>query len=125
MQTQKVISGLGRLVVGLNKYDVDTDRFFHYLAKDGLANNVVYGILEDGSGNLWISTNQGISKFDPQKEIFKNYDSNDGLQSNEFNAGAFFRSSSGEMFFGGINGFNRFFPKKIQDDRQIPAIVFY
>jgi ligand-binding sensor domain-containing protein len=63
--------------------------------------------------NLWISTNKGISRFTPQNGIFRNYDINDGLQSNEFNTGAYYRSKSGELFLEGIKGFNYFFPFQI------------
>ena len=108
---------------GLNKYDAQTGHFNHYREKDGLPNDVVYGIVEDESGELWLSTNQGISRFNPTQETFRNYDVNDGLQSNEFNSSAYFQSTKGELFFGGINGFNRFFPNDIKDDKQIPPIV--
>jgi len=84
---------------------------------------VIYGILEDDHGNLWLSTNRGLSKFDPQTETFKNYDVKDGLQSNEFNQGAYHKSSSGEMFFGGINGFNAFYPDRIKENSYIPPVV--
>ncbi len=97
--------------------------FIHYREKDGLPNNVVLGILEDDRGSLWLSTNKGISRFDPQKETFKNYDLRDGLQSNEFNRNAYFKGKSGEMFFGGINGFNIFHPDHIRENPYIPEIV--
>jgi ligand-binding sensor domain-containing protein len=102
---------VGTGTAGLNKFDRATETFTHYREKDGLPNDVVYGILEDAHGNLWLSTNKGIAKFNPQTEQFRNYDVSDGLQSNEFNIGAYFKSKNGEMFFGGINGFNAFYPK--------------
>ena len=108
---------------GLNRYDADTDHFNHYKEKDGLPNDVVYGIVEDKSGWLWLSTNRGIAHFNPVTERFKNYDSTDGLQSNEFNTGSYFQNTSGELFFGGINGFNRFFPENIKLDNHPPAVV--
>jgi AraC-like DNA-binding protein len=94
-----------------------------YREKDGLPNNVIVGILEDDQGNLWISTKKGISKFNPGTGQFTNYDGRDGLQSDEFNRGAFFKSKSGEMFFGGNNGFNIFNPDKIKGNSYIPPIV--
>lgn len=108
---------------GLNKFHRDKDTFTVYTEKDGLPNNSVYGILEDKVGYLWLSTNKGISRFDPRTGHFKNYDVSDGLQSNEFDAWAFLRSSNGEMFFGGINGLNSFYPSKIRDSSYIPHIV--
>ncbi len=108
---------------GLNAFDRSAHRFTHYTEKDGLPNDVIYGMLEDASGNLWISTNKGISKFNPKTARFRNYAVSDGLQSNEFNGGAYYKSQSGEMFFGGINGFNAFYPDQIEDNPHVPAVV--
>ncbi|NQZ10669.1 MAG: hypothetical protein HRT35_26255 [Algicola sp.] len=109
---------------GLNKFDKHNHRFKHYREKHGLANDSIYGIAEDQQGLLWISTNQGISVFDPVAETFKNYDVFDGLQSNEFNLNAHFKSTKGELFFGGINGFNRFMPADLKEEVTEPALVF-
>jgi ligand-binding sensor domain-containing protein/signal transduction histidine kinase len=98
---------------GLNKFNIKEGKFYSYTTRDGLPNNVIYGILEDNYGNLWLSTNKGISKFNPYSETFCNYDITDGLQSNEFNLGAYFKNEKGELLFGGINGFNSFNPKDI------------
>lgn len=109
---------------GLNRFDIQKNIFTHFTEKDGLPNNVVYGILPDKSGNLWLSTNKGLSCFNPANKIFRNYDSRDGLQSNEFNTGASFISKKVEMFFGGIKGMNYFYPEKIVDNPNKPSIVF-
>jgi signal transduction histidine kinase/WD40 repeat protein/streptogramin lyase/GTPase SAR1 family protein len=115
---------LGTSGGGLNQMiDREKGTFRYFREQDGLPSNVINGILEDNQGNLWISTNKGISTFDPKRHIFKNYDVDDGLQSNEFNSGAYFKSRSGEMFFGGINGFNSFFPEFIQGSPLIPPVV--
>ncbi|MFT4924107.1 MAG: signal transduction histidine kinase/ligand-binding sensor domain-containing protein [Phenylobacterium sp.] len=108
---------------GLNKFDPATSTFVRYGEKEGLPNDYIYGILEGQRGHLWLSTNNGLSRFDPVTEVFKNYDANDGLQSNEFNGGAYYKAANGELFFGGINGFNRFFPDNIADDKQVPRVV--
>jgi ligand-binding sensor domain-containing protein/signal transduction histidine kinase len=108
---------------GLNRFNSETGTFTRYREQDGLANDVVYGILEDSQGRLWLSTNRGLSRFDPQTETFRNYDASDGLQSNEFNGGAYFQSQGGEMFFGGINGFNAFFPEQVKENLQTPPVV--
>ncbi len=121
-QDQEGVLWIGTLG-GLDKLDGETETFTHYREKDGLPNDVVYGILEDDHGNLWLSTNRGLSRFDPQTETFTNYDVGDGLQSNEFNQGAYYRSSSGEMFFGGINGFNAFYPDRIKENFYVPPVV--
>jgi diguanylate cyclase (GGDEF)-like protein len=111
-------------VNGLNRLDQQTGQFRRFTDKEGLPNNVVYRIEEDNDGLLWLSTNQGLARFNPKTEHFKNYNVGDGLQSNEFNGGASFKSKEGELFFGGINGFNRFFPDKISDNKQKPVVVF-
>ncbi len=108
---------------GLSQFNRQTGTFTNYREKQGLPNNFIYGIHEDNSGFLWLSTNHGLSRFNRQNKTFKNYDVNDGLQSNEFNTNAHFQSNSGELFFGGINGFNRFYPEDIIDNKQIPSVV--
>ncbi|NIM13447.1 MAG: SpoIIE family protein phosphatase [Candidatus Aminicenantes bacterium] len=113
----------GTIGGGLNRFDPVKKTFKHYNETHGLSNNVIYGILADKTGRLWISTNKGLSRFNPGKGEFRNYDVHDGLQSNEFNGRAYYKSSSGEMFFGGVNGFNAFFPEKIKDNPFIPPIV--
>ena len=108
---------------GLNHFRRDTGIFERFTEKDGLANDAIYGILSDENDHLWLSTNKGISKFHIPTKTFKNYDVNDGLQSDEFNGGAFCKTISGEMYFGGINGYNKFFPDDIEENTYIPPIV--
>ena len=108
---------------GLCAFDRRSERFRRYTEADGLANNVVYGILEDASFDLWMSTNRGLSRFSPKTGTFKNYDISNGLQSNEFNGGAYFRAADGEFFFGGINGYNSFWPEHIVDNSGVPAVA--
>ncbi len=85
--------------------------FLSYTEADGLPNSVVYAIQPDSGGRLWLSTNKGLSLFDPAALSFTNFDARDGLQANEFNFGASYRSSTGKLYFGGINGFNAFLPE--------------
>jgi signal transduction histidine kinase/ligand-binding sensor domain-containing protein len=108
---------------GLDRFDPATERFAHYREKDGLANETVYCTVQDGQGHLWVSTNKGLSRFDPQSETFANYDVSDGLQSNEFNGNACLVGDGGEMFFGGIDGFNTFYPDRFQDNPIVPPVV--
>jgi len=108
---------------GLNLYDRETDTFIHYTEKNGLPNNVIYGIVEDDSGYLWLSTNFGLSRFNPETETFRNYTASDGLQSNEFNMGAFARSADGTLYFGGVNGMNVFDPANIKDSAYAPPVL--
>lgn len=108
---------------GLNRFDRPLQTFRHYREKDGLPNDVIYGILEDDTGHLWMSTNRGLSAFDPAAKVFSNYDVRDGLQSNEFNVGAYCKTKDGEMFFGGVNGFNGFYPHMVEKNDFIPPVV--
>ncbi|AOW77722.1 hypothetical protein A3Q34_13205 [Colwellia sp. PAMC 20917] len=108
---------------GLNKFDPLTENFTHYKEKHGLASTAIYGILEDEQGHLWLSTTNGLSRFNPETENFKNYDVTDGLQSKEFATLSYYKSKSGEFFFGGVNGYNHFYPQDIKDDTRLPNIV--
>lgn len=117
---------------GLNLFDPKTEAFTRYTEKDGLPNDAIFGILEDAKGHLWLSTNKGLSRFTPPMVspreaghggVFRNYDIADGLQSNEFNQGAFWQARDGYMFFGGINGFNSFHPDSIKENRNVPSLV--
>ncbi|HSG44383.1 MAG TPA: two-component regulator propeller domain-containing protein, partial [Anaerolineales bacterium] len=108
---------------GLNLYHPETDSFSYFLEKDGLPNGVVYGILEDGLGYLWLSTNFGVSRFDPETSTFRNFDAGDGLQSNEFNSGAYAKGRDGEFYFGGINGLTIFHPLSINENPYLPQVA--
>jgi signal transduction histidine kinase/streptogramin lyase len=111
---------------GLNRYDPAEDRWRSYRTSDGLPNSFIYGLLMDQHQNLWISTNKGISRMetrDPEHPRFRNYTTDDGLQSYEFNTNVYFQTPQGEMFFGGVNGFNAFFPDSVEDHRYVPPAV--
>jgi signal transduction histidine kinase/ligand-binding sensor domain-containing protein/DNA-binding response OmpR family regulator len=84
-----------------------------YTTDEGLCSNSILTILEDAAGNLWMSTFNGIAKFNPQNKTFKNYYQGDGLQSNQFNYHAALKLRSGEFAFGGIKGFSLFRPESI------------
>lgn len=105
---------LGTHGAGLIKVAAISNELTIYNVENGLPNNVVYGILEDMKNNLWLSTNKGLSRFTPSTNIFNSFTEKDGLMSDEFNSGAYFLSSSGEMFFGGIFGFNYFKPELLK-----------
>lgn len=108
---------------GLNRMDLATGKCIVYRTKDGLPNDVIYGILPDDEGNLWMSTNKGLSCFNPVKQTFRNFDYKDGLQSNEFNRRSYYRTKDGCLFFGGVKGFNYFFPAEIGKNQAVPKVV--
>lgn len=108
---------------GLNRMDQRLLKIRGYRQKDGLPSEVVYGILSDDKGLLWLSTNKGLCRFDPSTEEFKVFTLSDGLQSNEFNSGAYFKSTEGQMFFGGIDGLTAFWPHKVREDTRPPIVA--
>ena len=107
---------------GLNLFDARTETFTALHVKDGLPNDVIYGIQEDTRGYLWLSTNKGLTKFDPAKGTFRNYDGADGLQGNSYNRMSAFMNDKGEIFFGGLNGFNIFHSDSIADNPVVPEV---
>ena len=109
---------------GINILNLSTDKFNHYTEKDGLINNTIYGILVDKNNGIWMSTNAGISKLSIEDATFKNFTITDGLQSNEFNGRACFKSKDGNMYFGGINGFNVFNSQDIELSTFEPKVIF-
>lgn len=108
---------------GLNLLNRQTDEFTYFTELDGLVDNFIYDILEDKNGNLWLSSNNGISKFNINDKRFINYSIQDGIQSNEFNLYAAFTSKAGKMHFGGMNGFNAFYPSTIEKNMLVPEII--
>jgi ligand-binding sensor domain-containing protein/signal transduction histidine kinase len=109
---------------GLDRLDRKTGRFSHFSEVNGLPNNVIYGILEDGQGDLWLSTNKGLSRFNPHAGDSHNYGVQDGLQGDEFNKGAYTKAKDGELFFGGYNGISAFYPEQIGENRFVPPVTF-
>lgn len=127
-QDRSGILWIGTNSGGINRYhpgpEADSPGTFTcYRQKDGLPGDVVIGILEDERGNLWLSTTKGLSRFNPKTASFKNFDRRDGLQGDEFNRGAYFKSRGGEMMFGGINGFNIVHPGRLRENPHVPTIA--
>ncbi len=108
---------------GLNKLELKTNTFTNYLERHGLPNNTIFAILSDNQGNLWLSTVNGLSKFNPRDEYFQNFTKEDGLQENEFYWGAAFKDATGKLYFGGTNGLTAFVPEEIIANQNIPNIV--
>jgi signal transduction histidine kinase/ligand-binding sensor domain-containing protein/DNA-binding response OmpR family regulator len=107
---------------GLNKFDPATETFTKILKSDGLPDNSIKSMIDDGYGNIWIATNKGLCKYTPDKMLFRNYDSKDGLYSDLFSFGAILQSAQGEIFLGSYNGFNYFNPQNIKDNPHVPPV---
>ncbi|MBK7632459.1 MAG: hypothetical protein IPJ23_17495 [Ignavibacteriales bacterium] len=114
---------LGSYGGSLTSFDRTTGKFKRYSFTEGLTSGVVYGILEDSSNNLWISSDNGIFRLNLKTKEINRYDIQDGLQSLEFSGGAYLKDISGIMYFGGISGYNYFDPNSIKPNKYIPPIV--
>jgi ligand-binding sensor domain-containing protein len=111
---------------GLNRFDISTEKFEQFYETDGLPQSYITGVLGDDHGFLWLSSNKGLTRFAPNAAVemrSRNYGLKDGLQGLDFHFGSYYRAASGEMFFGGVNGFNRFFPHQVQDSPFVPPVV--
>jgi len=106
---------LSTLGGGLAHFDIATGKSRIYTTADGLSNNTCYGMLKDKKGNLWISTNHGISRFNPKTEQFRTFGPSDGLKIDEFNSDNTYLAPDGEMYFGGMGGVVSFYPDSIGD----------
>jgi signal transduction histidine kinase/ligand-binding sensor domain-containing protein/CheY-like chemotaxis protein len=104
---------------GLNQYQAKTNNFKRYTENHGLSNNLVYSIIEDDNRHLWLSTANGLSRFNPETGEFKNY-----LSGFEFSDDAFFKSESGRIYMGGINGFYVFHPDSINHSASPPPVSY-
>ena len=110
---------------GLNRYFEQKDTFKVYSSENlGFANDFIYCILEDKDQNLWLSTNKGLIRFNPNQLTAVNYHYEDGLQSYEFNIGAAYKKDDGEMFFGGVEGLNAFYPDSVKVNQYAPSAIF-
>ncbi len=115
---------LGTEGAGLLLFDEKTGKIVsNYIEEDGLCNNSILNILEDNHGGLWLSTFHGLSRFDPATNQFRNFFSQDGLQSNQYEYNAALRLRSGELAFGGISGFTIFNPDSLEVDPTMPPLL--
>jgi two-component system, sensor histidine kinase ChiS len=116
---------IGTRGAGLMYFDRESDRPLPFATIDnGLPSNVIHAIVEDDHGHLWLSTNNGITRLDTETLEFTNYSIEQGLGQREFNPGAGFKDKTGYIYFGGVNGFNRFHPDSLrQDYRTYPVIL--
>ena len=114
------IATLGELIC----YHPETGKADYLNEKDGFANTFFYAALPGNDHNIWVSSNQGLASYNPKHKTVKNYTVLDGLQSNEFNTGAFYKLKDGRLAFGGLNGLNLFDPTAIRENPNLPKIAF-
>lgn len=115
---------LGTVDKGLVHFDKKADRFSYIQKDDGLSGNMINGILEDDQHNLWVSTNNGITRINLRDTNFTTYDIEDGLVSNEFSLGSYIKTRSGNFLFGSDNGFIMFNPDSILKNPEKPIMLF-
>ncbi len=113
---------------GLNRWEKEDRlagraKFKHYQLENGLPSSTVNGVLEDFSGNIWISTNKGVSRLNPENDEFENFNLASELHFNEFNLGVALRARSGQLFFGGLKGISTFKPENIAKNPHVPPVV--
>ncbi|MBZ0110875.1 MAG: hypothetical protein K8J08_00300, partial [Thermoanaerobaculia bacterium] len=108
---------------GLDRFDPETKTFSHFGRRHGFPSSAVHAIESDGLGRLWISSNEGLWSFDPATGRVLTFDTIDGLQGRIFSPGASFRSPKGFLYFGGLNGLNRFLPEDLEIDQRPPEVV--
>jgi ligand-binding sensor domain-containing protein/signal transduction histidine kinase len=110
--------------LGMSSYNPQTNHFRNYTSQDGLPNNVVYGIIPDDKNRLWISTNWGLACFNQTDNTFRHFGPSDGLQHWEYGGFSHFKNPrTGELYFGGIGGFNIFHPDSLAANRYQPPVV--
>ncbi len=107
---------LGTYSGGLVELNLRERMMHRYTESNNLSSNSVRGILSEDDQYLWLSTNNGISKFNLTNHIVKFYNEYDGLQGNEFNVNSYFKTKDGKMCFGGTNGMSIIDPKKLKDN---------
>jgi streptogramin lyase len=118
---------LALLGKGVCRYNTLNKTSKFYTTSKGLSNNTTYSLLKDSRGNIWVSTNDGISMINPETDRIRTFDEADGIAISEFNSGARFVSGDGEFFFGGMGGFIRFYPDSIllkEDSENRHRILF-
>lgn len=114
---------LGSFGHGLCRYNPSTDSFENFTEVHGLPSNFVKSILSDSRGILWLGTSKGLSRFNPKERTARNYGPGDGVQAYEFRTASCFKGRDGKLYFGGVNGFNAFYPDSVLDNPYVPPVV--
>ncbi|MGB5161417.1 MAG: two-component regulator propeller domain-containing protein [Thermoanaerobaculia bacterium] len=113
---------------GVNRWSADDrqagrERFTRYTKRQGLLSDIIYAVLIDDQGSVWLSSDRGLTQLDPKTGALSHFDASHGLQSNEFNHASAWKAPDGQLFFGGISGFNAFYPRDVHPNLHVPPIV--
>lgn len=109
---------------GFGLFDRDKEIFSTFNSTDGLPNDVIYQIVDEDDGTLWLSTNSGLVQFDVDKKTFKNYTVNNGFKTNQFNYQSSYKDKNGNIYFGSLMGFVRFNPSLFNDTESTAPLIF-
>jgi signal transduction histidine kinase/ligand-binding sensor domain-containing protein len=112
----------GTMSTGIDMLNRQTGQFINYATKDGLPGNAVTSILVDDRNNLWLATDKGLAEFNPRTKQVRVFDRSDGLLNTNFRGWAL-KTTDGEMFFGGPDGFNSFYPEQIKSNQNKPSVL--
>ena len=108
---------------GICMFDDKTETFIHYGIKDGFVNDVIYMILEDDDRNLWLSSNAGLMRFNPETKNLRLFTRNNGLPSNQFNYKSGYKDKNGRMYFGTVKGMISFHPSDFNKNEYVPPVA--
>lgn len=108
---------------GICRFDDKTQQFVRYGMKDGFTNDVIYKILEDNEGNLWLSSNSGLMQFNPETGMVRTFTQSNGLPGNQFNCKSGYKDKTGKMYFGCLNGLVAFHPAEFHSNDFVPSVA--
>ncbi|HOY12748.1 MAG TPA: histidine kinase, partial [Saprospiraceae bacterium] len=109
---------------GLMQMDARTEKLIKvWNVETGLSDEVIYAVLEDNYGKIWVGTNKGLNVIEPKTGLIKKFDEKDGLQSLEFNTASCFKDEKGNLYFGGVNGFNKIPAKLFNTQKHNPKPI--
>ncbi|WP_094569975.1 hybrid sensor histidine kinase/response regulator transcription factor [Mucilaginibacter xinganensis] len=109
---------------GLIIYNTDNRETKTFTESNGLANSTINSIEQDAKGNIWVSTNKGLSKIENGLQSVLNYDVSNGLQSGHFSPGSsMYCAKQNFMCFGGTEGYNTFFPDEVKRSAFKPKVI--
>ncbi|MEZ4791575.1 MAG: two-component regulator propeller domain-containing protein [Flavobacteriales bacterium] len=108
---------VGTESAGMARLDKRTGSCKRVSTADGLPNNVIYSILPDAAGQLWIGTNTGLCRYDPRTGAARTFTKDDGIAGNEFNRYGSLVLPDGSMFFDGMDGGTSFHPADLTEGK--------